>query len=740
MPTVGGLVIEVAANVARLQKDVDAIRGHFGRLQSTQKEYAQTSKGIFDQIKDGWVGVATKIYAVEQAMTALQKAGEYITLGAKAQQAAASFSIVAKSFGENADEIVAAMKRASAGTVDDSDIMQKAVKGMVQGLSGNQMVEIMKAARVSARVAGEDVKDAYENITDAIANKLPRALIKYGLVTKEQLKVLNKAIADGNDDIDLYGIAMANAGKQSAIFGGVTADTKEELQKLNAIINELKEGIGVGLYRVIQGMGLAFVDTAQVIVAPFALIEKGLNKLGIAGSLWQNTFEEQTALSEKYTKGMMGVSDANTKVAGSVVEVDKKIKAMMDNLKGQDALKKSAEDAKKLATEYSKVAEGLTLKMVVINLNEFDKQRKELETEVADLRKKFGDKPLFTEYFDIKMASIQAEQVKKIYENMAKTAKESALKILEDNKKNAEKEITYLTQYREYLSSTYDYAISKAQEYYKTSADLEEKIAHGKSFMAGLNEKPGDMISQMEKEKKAINEMVTGEGINIFDTKNTTRTMDAIEKFLEKYKGTQDVLGFDVDFSGVKKDYDDLISKLEVSKNNTEQAADAWTEYANKQAIAIQTVDEWIQYLQNKIVEMDAQISTVRKIQIDTSTALDSVQNLITQIQFLNAISGRGAITSAASIVSSGEGFTFETGPVVMGEYATGTNYVPKTGPYKLHQGEAVIPANKNTQNNNFSPTIVVQGGDGKSIAKEIDKELAKLWQYNRSALKKVMA
>ena len=110
MPTVGSLVIEVAANVARLQKDVDAIRGHFGRLQDTCKDYAKTSQGIFEQIKDGWVGVASKIYAAGAAMEYLQKAGEYITIGAKAQQAAESFSVVAKTFGENAEEIIAAMR------------------------------------------------------------------------------------------------------------------------------------------------------------------------------------------------------------------------------------------------------------------------------------------------------------------------------------------------------------------------------------------------------------------------------------------------------------------------------------------------------------------------------------------------------------------------------------------------------------------------------------------------------
>lgn len=728
MPTIGGLVVDVSANVARLQKDVNAIRGHFARLQKSQKEYAETSQGILNQIKDGWVGVATKIYSVEQAIGALQKAGEYITLGAKAQQSAATFNVVAKSFGEDAGAIVAAMSRASAGTVDDSDIMQKAIKGLMLGLSGEQMVKIMEAARVSARVAGEDVKVAYENITDAISTKLPKALRKYGLVTKEQINILDKAIAEGSDDIDLYAIAMANAGKQSAALGGATVDTNEELQRLNAIINDIKESIGIGLYRVLNGIGLAFVNTAKMMTAPFALMEKGLNKLGISGSLWQNTFEEQAALSAKWQKGMMGISDAAMSAGGNVSEADKKIAAMMEKIKKQDALKKMAEDAKKFAEEYSKTMEGLTRKMVLIDLNEFDKQREELENEVSDLRKKIGDEPLIQEYFDIKSAKIQGEQILKEYEEIYKIAKEHTMKILDAEKKGMQANIDSLKVYRDTLASTYDYAITKAQEYYETSADLSDKIAHGKEFMAKFNAQPIDIESQMAKEKKAIAEMVRGEGINIFDTANTFKTMETIEKFLDKYKGTQDVLGFDVDFGGIKKDYDDLINKLEVARNSTEQAGNAWTAFANEQATAIQSVDAWIVYLQSQITALDAQIATVREINVDTSAATANVNNLIAAIQYMNALTMN--VPSQANM----------GGAASLGEYATGTDYVPRTGMYKLHQGEAVIPANQNNQTNNFNPTIIVQGNNGSSIAKDIDKELAQMWKYNRSKLKRAIA
>ena len=42
----------------------------------------------------------------------------------------------------------------------------------------------------------------------------------------------------------------------------------------------------------------------------------------------------------------------------------------------------------------------------------------------------------------------------------------------------------------------------------------------------------------------------------------------------------------------------------------------------------------------------------------------------------------------------------------VSGSYATGTNYVPETGIYMLHQGEAVIPASRNMNGGGSSITI----------------------------------
>lgn len=79
--------------------------------------------------------------------------------------------------------------------------------------------------------------------------------------------------------------------------------------------------------------------------------------------------------------------------------------------------------------------------------------------------------------------------------------------------------------------------------------------------------------------------------------------------------------------------------------------------------------------------------------------------------------------------------------------FQTGTPYVPQTGLYQLHRGEAVIPASQNNYNNKssqqitYAPVININGANKspQEIATEVDKVLAKRARYNRSEFAREM-
>src|SRR5664280_1021192 len=230
-----------------------------------EQQYGQQATWI-EKTKANWLGLTL---AVGAAMVAMNKAAEFVELGAKAQQAEDSFKRVAESSGESADKIITSMKRATVGTVDDSDLMQRAVKGMMLGLSGDAMVKIAEMARLGARVAGTSVADAIEGITNSIATGMPRALKQYGLALGPEVKIITAAQTAGVEGINLMTLAQMNFDIQLARHGEIQANAIEQTQIFKAQITELKEQLGGALiallrqdYGLLQALGSGFLYAA----------------------------------------------------------------------------------------------------------------------------------------------------------------------------------------------------------------------------------------------------------------------------------------------------------------------------------------------------------------------------------------------------------------------------------------------------------------------------------------------
>jgi hypothetical protein len=176
---------------------------------------------------------------------AINKAMDWAEIGAKALQVRESFAIVAKGAGEDQDKLLSKLKEVSVGAIGSSDLMQKAVKGMVMGLSGDQIIKLTEAARVAARVSGEDVSTAYESITDAISTNMPKALKRYGLISKEEMALVNKAMAAGVEDIDLYGLVVSRAAVQAAKMGPMAINAAERIQEFHNQVSRAKKEVGL---------------------------------------------------------------------------------------------------------------------------------------------------------------------------------------------------------------------------------------------------------------------------------------------------------------------------------------------------------------------------------------------------------------------------------------------------------------------------------------------------------------
>ncbi len=290
----------------------------FEKVGTSSDQASRTAQGSLEALKTHWVAASAAIVA---GWVMVNKAMQFVELGAKAQQAEESFRLVAESSKIGVDALLANLTRAAAGTVDDSDIMQQAVKGMVLGLSDTQLVTIMENARIAARYAGVDVKTAYEAITTAIGTDMPRALRQYGLLARGEEQLLQEALADGATGISLYGLAMAHAAVNSAKFGDAQRNAAEAVQIFHNVIGETRETIGK-----------ATISTAQYLLAG----AEGLNAFatrGVAGLMTLLGQEDAharlmdaSAEMMKTRNALLGIQTEEEKKAAEAAKVGAKAK------------------------------------------------------------------------------------------------------------------------------------------------------------------------------------------------------------------------------------------------------------------------------------------------------------------------------------------------------------------------------------------------------------------------------
>ena len=116
---------------------------------------------------------------------------------------------------------------------------------------------------------------------------------------------------------------------------------------------------------------------------------------------------------------------------------------------------------------------------------------------------------------------------------------------------------------------------------------------------------------------------------------------------------------------------------------------------------AMQGVEAAIKATETTLINLDNLLSKQQVLSIDVSGALSEltlVRDYMVELLRLNGQVNGGPASSSLnySSISTTPVTDADTSPIT--SFAVGTNYVPRTGLYQLHQGEAVIPAAQNTR------------------------------------------
>jgi hypothetical protein len=278
-----------------------------------------TQTSTIDKLKANWIAASVAIAA---AIALASKAMQYMDKGAKALQVESSFKIMADSAGVNSERMIESMKAATRETIDDSDMMQKAVKLMTLGYDPDKIERFSKVVITASQIAGTSAAEAYDNLADAIANRAPKALVRMGAVTKEQMKIVSAAIEAGADSVVLYELAMANLELKQKMLQGTQDQATIAMQRFKAEASQTAESIGKGLLWFVKELYIGF---------------QGLAVGGLYAAYGVAKFAEAASRAAQWADeklGMTGAAERNKKAADSAMEVANNMKGAAEKITG----------------------------------------------------------------------------------------------------------------------------------------------------------------------------------------------------------------------------------------------------------------------------------------------------------------------------------------------------------------------------------------------------------------------
>lgn len=161
-------------------------------------------------------------------------------------------------------------------------------------------------------------------------------------------------------------------------------------------------------------------------------------------------------------------------------------------------------------------------------------------------------------------------------------------------------------------------------------------------------------------------------------------------------------------------------------KQETEKLDEAWKDLGLTFASAFEDAIVNGKKFSEVLKGLEADIARILARKLITEPLANSISGALKGVGgtgvggFFSNLFNFGSSSSAGTGAAGYTGST-TTVPGLFGQFATGTDYVPQTGPYLLHKGEAVVPANENEWEGgggdvNLSVSIDARGADAGAV------------------------
>ncbi len=247
---IGKLVLRLVAEVSELKKGLQSATDSIKRHSDEGKKAATSLTGTLGAIKTQYIATAAVVYGAYKTM---MKAFEWAEIGAKAVQAEQSFRALTESYKIDGQALISEMKKVGFVFVEETDLMLKAQRLLIEGISPDEIVKLTEASRVAARLMGIDVSQAFDRISEAVITLRTRGL--KAAFPMDVTEITDK-YARSLGTVSKY---LNEAGQRQAIVNEIVRQAKEKkiligdlydpsqaerLERFNSALAQLREELG----------------------------------------------------------------------------------------------------------------------------------------------------------------------------------------------------------------------------------------------------------------------------------------------------------------------------------------------------------------------------------------------------------------------------------------------------------------------------------------------------------------
>ena len=236
-----------------------------------------------------------------------------------------SFQQVAQSYGQSGDEMLAAMKKASQGTIAEGDLMLAANRAMLLGVaaSADEMSGLIDVAAKRGSAMGLSTAQAFNDIVTGIGRMSPMILDNLGITVDAENTFTAYAAAIGKTAAQL-----SDAEKKQALLNRIIADSAglaqpavDDMARMNVAIVEAKQAMGELFAHTVLVVASGIADQAERLRDALnnrseAQTEKDFAELG--QQITATAEHLQRAVEQMTTAAVSGNADALHEAAGTI--------------------------------------------------------------------------------------------------------------------------------------------------------------------------------------------------------------------------------------------------------------------------------------------------------------------------------------------------------------------------------------------------------------------------------------